>query len=160
MRFANIFTSLLSVAMPTVTAATPAAPGLTYLYTANVTLGTKFSMGVGPYGERVAIPIIGGTFSGPNLNGTILNLGADWGWTDTHNNQVTFHPDTRYQLRTSDGANIFIQTEGPKQADGTIHLREKFETGSPDYYWLNNIVAIGILTSGDGYVVIDTWQVS
>lgn len=47
-----------------------------------------------------------------------------------------------------------------KQADGTTHLREKFETGSPDYYWLNNIVAIGILTSGDGYVVIDTWQVS
>ncbi|KAK6206629.1 hypothetical protein LQW54_007581 [Pestalotiopsis sp. IQ-011] len=160
MRFATLITSVMAVAMPAVRAATPASPGLTYLYTANVTLGTSFSMGVGPQGERVAIPIVGGTFSGPNINGTILDLGADWGWIDTHNNQVTFHPDTRYNLRTSDGANIYIQTEGPAQADGTTHLREKFETGSPDYYWLNNIVAIGILTSGDGYVVIDTWQVS
>lgn len=142
MRFANLITSVMAVAMPAARAAAPAPPGLTYLYTANVTLGTSFSMGVGPQGERVAIPIVGGTFSGPNINGeyqrrskdgrvavdflcssltvytkkgTILDLGADWGWIDTHNNQVTFHPDTRYNLRTSDGANIYIQTEGPAQ---------------------------------------------
>lgn len=69
MRFATLITSVMAVAMPAVRAATPASPGLTYLYTANVTLGTSFSMGVGPQGERVAIPIVGGTFSGPNING-------------------------------------------------------------------------------------------
>ena len=73
-----------------------------------------------------------------------------------------FHPDTRYHLRTDDGAEIYIRTDGPGQNDGTIHLRAKFETASKDYYWLNYIIAVGILTpSTTGkYVVIDTWQVS
>jgi len=33
-----------------------------------------------------------------------------------------------------------------------------FETGNEKYYWLNNIVAVGILQPGNGYVVIDGWQ--
>lgn len=93
----------------------------------------------------------------PPLNtGKVLDIGADWGWTDPYG---TFHPDTRYQLQTDDGANIFIRTNGPAQKDGTIHLHCLFETGHKDYYWLNNVVAVGILRSGEGYVVIDTWQV-
>jgi hypothetical protein len=50
-------------------AATPKAPGLTYLYSCNATLGTTISYGAGPRGTRVAIPITGGTFSGPRLKG-------------------------------------------------------------------------------------------
>lgn len=88
--------------------------------------------------------------------GKVLNLGADWGLSDRFG---TFHPDTRYHLQTDDGANIFIRTEGPAQKDGTIHLHVHFETGHETYYWLNNVVAVGILRAGDGYVVIDTWQV-
>ncbi|KAK6082916.1 hypothetical protein SCUP515_02150 [Seiridium cupressi] len=155
MRLINLLPTFISAAFCLSEAATPNPPGFTYLFTANVTLEPAIDMGVGPYGQRVAIPIIGGTFNGPNMNGTILNLGADWGWTDTHNpsGASTFHPDTRYQLRTYDGANIFIQTEGPAQTDGTIHLREKFETGSADYYWMNNIVAVGILKAGSGSVM-------
>jgi len=85
----------------------------------------------------------------------VLNLGADWGLVDKDG---LFSADTRYQLQTDDGANIFIRTSGPAQADGHLHLRIVFETGSATYYWLNNIVAVGILTSGDGYVLIDAWQ--
>lgn len=88
--------------------------------------------------------------------GNVSNLGADWGISD--NNTGIFSADTRYNLVTDDGANIFIQTSGPKQPDGHLHLREIFETGHPDYYWLNEIVAVGILTSGDGWVSIDSWQ--
>ncbi|KAK9771590.1 hypothetical protein SCAR479_11794 [Seiridium cardinale] len=175
MRLTNLLPTFISTAFRLSEAATPNPPGFTYLFTANVTLEPAINMGVGPYGQRVAIPIIGGTFTfsplarlsflpsmasrgskaDKNAKGTILNLGADWGWTDTHNPSgvSTFHPDTRYQLRTSDGANIFIQTEGPAQTDGTIHLREKFETGSADYYWMNNIVAVGILKAGSGSVM-------
>jgi hypothetical protein len=86
----------------------------------------------------------------------VLNLGADWGLVDANG---TFSADTRYQLQTSDGANIFIRTEGPAQSDGYIHLRLNFETGSAKYYWLNHIVAVGILKSGNGYVSIDAWQI-
>jgi hypothetical protein len=92
------------------------------------------------------------------LPGKILNLGADWSWRD--NKTGLSHADTRYQLQTDDGANIYIQTEGPTQSDGTIHLRETFETGSDKYYWLNNIVAIGVLRLGSDGVIIDAWQAS
>lgn len=93
-------------------------------------------------------------------SGNVSDLGADWGVTD--NNTGIFSADTRYNLATNDGANIFIQTSGPKQPDGHLHLRQIFETGHPDYYWLNNIVAVGILTAdptGNGaWVSIDAWQ--
>jgi hypothetical protein len=32
-----------------------------------------------------------------------------------------------------------------------------FETGSEKYYWLNNVVAVGVLNAGNGYVAIDGW---
>ena len=85
----------------------------------------------------------------------MLNLGADWGLVDKDG---VFSADTRYQLQTDDGANIFIRTSGPAQTDGRLHLRLVFETGSSKYYWLNNIVAVGILKSASGYVLIDAWQ--
>jgi len=50
---------------------TPKAPTLTYLYTLNATLADAIILGAGPRGNRIAIPITGGTFSGPKLNGAI-----------------------------------------------------------------------------------------
>ncbi|CAN8101346.1 unnamed protein product [Discula destructiva] len=154
--------SLMSAFMPWTFAqdSTPAAPGLTYLYTLNCTLAPRIDYGWGPKGHRVAIPIVGGNFTGPKLSGTLADLGADWGTTD--NSTGVFTADTRYSLTTTDGANIFIQTSGPAQPDGHLHLRQIFETGHPDYYWLNNIVAVGILTSdpsgNSAWVSIDAWQ--
>ncbi|KAF2732600.1 hypothetical protein EJ04DRAFT_440675 [Polyplosphaeria fusca] len=144
-------------AVPALAQNPPAAPSLTYLYTLNATLADGIPIGKGPKGDRVAIPITGGTFSGPKLNGKVLNLGADWGVTDS---KGTFSADTRYNLQTDDGANIFIQTNGPGQADGKLHLRMVFETGSEKYYWLNNIVAVGVLKAGKGYVVIEGWMMN
>ena len=72
----------------------------------------------------------------------------------------TFAPDTRYQLETSDGAHIFIQTSGAAQPNKTCHLRVIFETGSPEHYWLNNVVAVGILYPAPDWksVKIELWQ--
>lgn len=50
----------------------PKAPGLTFLYSTNVTLGTVIEYGAGPRGNRVAIPITGGPVVGPRINGTNL----------------------------------------------------------------------------------------
>jgi hypothetical protein len=46
---------------------------------------------------------------------------------------------------------------GSGQEDGLIHLHGLFETGSEKYWWLNNVVAVGILQVGDGSVKIDMW---
>lgn len=165
-------------------------PSLTHLYSLNCTLDPRIDVGDGPYGKRVAIPIIGGTFEGPRLKGksnlgamvssdaytprcffflsffffhgsfsqtctgTIRNLGADWGLTD---NRGIFHPDTRYGLTTDDGAEIYIRTFGSKQPDGGIYLHGLYETGSDKYWWLNDIVAVGVLKSGTGWVYIDMY---
>ncbi|KAK8085053.1 hypothetical protein PG997_006324, partial [Apiospora hydei] len=152
----SFFAPLLAAFATSVAAAGPTPPGFEFLYTVNATLAPGIQIGPGPQGDRQAIPIIGGEFHGPKLNGKVLNLGADWGLTDQYG---TFHPDTRYHFQTDDGANIFIRTSGPAQKDGTIHLHCLLETGHPDYYWLNNVVAVGILNGGTGYVVIDVWQV-
>ncbi|KAJ5669054.1 hypothetical protein N7462_010124 [Penicillium macrosclerotiorum] len=151
---ARLLTGLLLWTQFGFTATVPEPPKLSFLYTAYVECEDNLmTAAVGPHGIRKAIPIIGGNFSGPHLSalylnstGKILNVGADWGLTDPHTN--IFSADTRYNLRTDDGADIFIQTSGPKAPDNHLHLRLVFETGSPKYYWLNNIVAIGILTSG------------
>lgn len=47
----------------------PAAPGLTFLYSLNCTLGAPIPVGKGPHGTRLVIPIVGGSFSGPRLSG-------------------------------------------------------------------------------------------
>jgi hypothetical protein len=119
----------------------------------------------------------------PFFIGKILDVGADWGLVDPQTN--VFSADTRYNFRTDDGADIFLQTAGPKAPDGHLHLRIIFETGSPKYYWLNNVVgefhaenkwpnhfltksnpAIGILTSNQptnkniSLLRIDAWNVS
>jgi hypothetical protein len=55
-----------------------------------------------------------------------------------------FSADTRYNVVTDDGANIFLQTSGPAQRNGDLHLRVIFETGDKKYYWLNNVVGMGV----------------
>ena len=93
-----------------------------------------------------------------------MHLGADWVLADSFG---TVHADARYNLVTDDGDNIFIQTNGPGQTpDGLAvklgHLRMTFETGSQKYYWLNNIIAVGILRPGNAafsYVIIDSFYV-
>lgn len=47
----------------------PKAPGLTYLYTVNITGGEFYNTGPGPRGTRLIVPIIKGNFAGPKLKG-------------------------------------------------------------------------------------------
>ena len=108
-------------------------------------------------------PIIGGTFAGPRLKGKILDVGADWGLTDIQTG--IFSADTRYNFQTDDGAHIFLQTSGPAQPNGNLHLRAVFETGDKKYYWLNNVVTLGVLRNVETYATgfllrIDVWHVS
>ncbi|KAF2404685.1 hypothetical protein EJ06DRAFT_504088 [Trichodelitschia bisporula] len=137
------------------------APALTFLYTAFVNCAAPFDIGVVSEGDRVVIPIVGGNFTGPALSGTILDLGADWGYFDTKTG--IFHPDTRYNFRTTDGANIWIRSTGSSTPNGSLQLRFLFETGAAAYYWLNNVVAIGTLrqvaagADGSSVLRIDAW---
>lgn len=141
----------------------PNAPGLEYLYTAFVDCEPRIFTTQTSKGLRTAIPIIGGNFTGPRVTGKILDLGADWGLTDPQTGLFT--ADTRYNLQTDDGANIYIQTSGSRHPDGNLHLRLIFETGDKDYYWLNYVTAVGLLRrvaeyeNGTYTLRIDAWNV-
>ena len=92
-------------------------------------------------------------------SGTVLNLGADWRLTDANG---VLRPDARYNIRTKDGTNIFVQTEGFPLPDGRTMLRGKFETASNGTYkWLNDVVGVGVLRrEGTAAVRIEMWHVS
>jgi len=167
MQFLNTFASIVlllgGIAVST-KVPEPTAPALEYLYTAYALIEPGIYSSQGPRGIRTALPIKGGNFTGPRMNGKILDLGADWGLTDPQTG--VFSPDTRYNLQTDDGANILIQTSGAAQPDTKIHLRLVFETGDKDYYWLNFVTAVGILQqvetfdNGSFVLRIDAWNVS
>ncbi|KAH6639606.1 hypothetical protein C7974DRAFT_432131 [Boeremia exigua] len=140
----------------------PTTPSLEYLYTAFVDCEPRIFTTQTSKGLRTAIPIIGGNFTGPRLNGKVLDLGADWGLSDPQTG--LFSADTRYNLQTDDNANIYIQTSGTRQPDGKLHLRLIFETGDKDYYWLNYVTAVGLLQrvaeydNGTYTLRIDAWN--
>lgn len=65
-------------------------------------------------------------------------MGADWGLAYSSG---AFYPDTRYNLVTDDGHNVYIRTNGAYQPDTSGHLEARFETSlDGSYAWLNNVV--------------------
>jgi hypothetical protein len=133
------------------------APGLRHLADLDVELAAPIELGDGPRGRRRIIPIIGGTVTGERLSGEILNVGADW---QTVFSDGTAELDTRYAMRSHDGASIDIRNfgyrHGPKDVldalmrgeavDPSLYYmrtQPRFETGDARYAWLNRIVCIG-----------------
>ena len=90
---------------------------------------------------RIA-PVTGGTFSGPNIKGTVHAGGADW------ITQVSGHTslDVRITLETDDGAIIFMSYTGVvSRGDTGLYWRVRpiFQTASEKYDWLNHVVCVG-----------------
>ncbi|KAK3319972.1 hypothetical protein B0T19DRAFT_404504 [Cercophora scortea] len=138
----------------------PKPPSLAFLYQVNITAGGFYNIGPGPKGRRAVIPIANGTFAGPQLKGTVLPVGGDWALADA-NYLVngTLFPDVRQTFLTDDGEYIQVFETGASQSDGTVFVRLTYEASSLKYYWLNAVVAIGIIYQvPPNSITIDTWQ--
>ncbi|KAK3377488.1 hypothetical protein B0H63DRAFT_477286 [Podospora didyma] len=162
MRLHGLLTTLSFLLLAGTSSAThpkaPKAPGLEYLYNANITAGEIVVVGQVPRGLRAVAAITGGQFAGPKFKGTILPLGGDWELIDA-NGTITI--DVRQTFKTDDGAVIQIFETGSTQTDGTGHVRLTFETGSKKYYWINSIVGIAIIRGlGPNTLTIDAWQMT
>ena len=137
----------------------PPKPGLEFMARFEVNLDAPvLELGqIGSVGKRRIIPITGGKFTGPRLSGTILNNGADWQMVSTDGLACM---DTRYALKTKDGALIYIQTHGFRYGPADViadvakgipvdpnkyyfRVYIQFETGSARYEWLNRAIGIG-----------------
>ena len=133
------------------------APRLRPVCTLKVELGPIIEMGQGRAGKRRIIPIIGGKVEGPELSGTILNVGADW---QTIFADGSADLDTRYAFETHDGAVIEVVNlgfrhgppevlerlaKGEEVSPDSYYMRTsaRFETGDSRYQWVNKSIFIG-----------------
>lgn len=148
-------------------------PALAYFCTLEVEIGPIRPFGIGRFGQRRIIPILGGRVHGPRVSGTILGIGADW-QTVTHDGIADL--DTRYAFETGDGAIVEIVNRGYRHgppevmqqlASGAPVPPESYymrtyatlESGHPDYAWLNRMVFVGTGARNAALVQIDLYAV-
>jgi len=141
----------------------PPPPVFEFLYRIVVDCDPPIEVGRTAAGVKRVIPIIGGRFEGPLMRGTVLPVGADWN-TANLEDQGKRTVDTRYMLKTDDGAMISLSTLGfSRRTAEVMALRERgrpvdpstyyfkqhlfFETAAEKYEWLNRSVAFGIVMS-------------
>jgi hypothetical protein len=153
----------------------PPKPSLEFMARFEVTLDAPvLELGqIESIGKRRIIPITGGKFTGPRLNGTILNNGADWQMVSADG---LAYLDTRYALKTNDGALIYIQTRGFRYGPADVmaevvkgrpvdpnkyyfRVYIQFETGSAKYQWLNRAIGIGAGMRLGNAVIYDAYLV-
>jgi len=124
---------------------------------ARVTVATPMEFGSTPYGRRRVIPITGGTFSGPRLNGVVVPGGADW--QVIRADGVT-ELTALYELKTDDGTLIHVSNKGLRHGPDAVMQRlargeavdpasyyfrtvPVFEAPTGAYEWLNRSVFVG-----------------
>lgn len=136
------------------------APTLEYVCELKVTCDPAFSVGQTAHGERVVIPINGGTFEGPRLRGTILAGGADYQLVDRKRDRTEL--EAIYCIRTDDGVNIHVRNCGILHNMDGFYFRTapKFEAPQDSPYdWLNNGIFVCAPGFGEGYISLKIWLV-
>lgn len=115
------------------------------LCTVHVTMGEQVLVGEGPSGLRVVAEVAHGRVEGERLSGTWRQGAADWLVVSTAGVGTV---DVRAIVETDDGARIMVSyggrldlSDGPGAAP--IYIAPRFETGHPDYVWLNLVQAVG-----------------
>jgi hypothetical protein len=107
-------------------------------------LATAATQEIGPtsQGTLMIFPVIGGSFDGERLRGTVLAGGGDW--VTAHSNG-TLTLDLRVTLQTDDGALIHMTFSGVRDdANHYFRTAPRFETAAPKYAFLNRLLAVGI----------------
>lgn len=144
----------------------------------NVKLGPLEDMGKGADGHRINYPIIGGSFVGKGMRGSVVPGGADL--AVDRNDGVTMI-DALYRLKTDDGQIIIIHNAGiwrlneqglAKQAKG-IALEDmldsdsycrtvpSFKTQPGKYAWLSDYIFVGSIDYlSDSEVLIGVYRVN
>ena len=110
------------------------------------------------HGERRYVPIVGGSISGPELNGEIVEGGVDW---QVLRADGVLDIAAHYVLRLNDGALIEVQSDGVRH--GTpVYFRTvvRFTTGHPDWLHLNKLLALASGERLPDRVLLDFWRVA
>ena len=149
-------------------------PSLTRVYRLEATLGEPLDLGELARRRRRIVPLTSGTFTGSELNGTLLpGSSADW--------QVilpdgTALGDIRYTLQTDGGDLLYVQSRGVRHGspevlarlargedvdatEYTFRTSTQIETAAPALDWLNKGVFISVGGRRPGRVIYETYLV-
>jgi hypothetical protein len=151
------------------------SPGLEFAFEIKVDVSgsTMQELGKTAKGLRRIIPILGGSFHGPSIKGTIIPGGYDWQLVRLDG---VAEIEARYVLKTEDNALITIVNtglrHGPEQVMERLAKGEEvepslyyfrsipvFETSEPKYEWLTKNIFIANGIRKPALVLIQVWKV-
>jgi muconolactone delta-isomerase len=165
---------------PAVTARAPAMsirlpePRLTQVYRLEATLAQPLDFGDVAEGHRRIVPLTGGTFTGPELNGKLLpGASADWQMVLPDGTALG---DIRYTLQTDGGELLYVQSRGVRHGSAEVLARlargedvgaseytfrtsTQIETAAPKLDWLNKGVFISVGGRQAAGVIYETYLV-
>ncbi|MCE4558119.1 DUF3237 domain-containing protein [Pelomonas cellulosilytica] len=135
------------------TAAPPSGPQAEFVFEEIVTLAPTVQVGRTSQGHRQYVPITGGEFKGPRIQGRVLPGGWDWQLVrpDGH-----IELDASYMIRADDGTIIHVRNRGTlfKQADGSYDVKTvaDFDVPLGPHQWLGEGRFVGTLgPAPEGY---------
>ena len=149
-------------------------PRLTPVYRLDATLGVPLDLGDVVHGHRRIVPLTGGTFTGPEISGTLVpGASADWQTILADGAAVG---DIRYTLQTHGGDLLFVQSRsvrhGPAEVlarlsrgkdvdpgEYTFRAATQIETAVPELDWLNKGVFISVGGRETARVIYETYLV-
>lgn len=148
-------------------------PELVHVAHVDVRVGQPITVGQTAAGLRRVVPILGGTITGPKLNGEILNAGADYQVIREDGYSVL---DARYVARLDNGEMLYITnvgircgapevmakiTRGEPVDPALIYFRTapSFETQSADHAWMLRSLFIASGARDPDMVRMDFYQV-
>ena len=149
-------------------------PRLTRIYRLVATLGEPFDLGATAHGHRRIVPLNGGAFTGPELNGELIpGASADWQIVLPDGTALA---DIRYTLRTDGGELLYGRSRGVRHGSAEILARlargedvdasqytfrtaTEIETAAPELDWLNKGVFISVGARQPGGVTYETYLV-
>jgi hypothetical protein len=149
-------------------------PRLTMIYRLEATLGEVLDVGDVVGGRRRIVPLTGGTFSGPELNGGLLpGASADWQIVLADGTALG---DIRYILQTDRGDLVYVRSRGVRHGSAevlgrlsrgedvdaseyTFRTWTRIETSAAALDWLNKGVFVGVAGRQPGGVIYETYLV-
>jgi Protein of unknown function (DUF3237) len=149
-------------------------PRLTKVYRLEATLGQPLDLGDIVPGRRRIVPLVEGTFTGPQINGTLLpGVSADWQIIQPDGTALG---DIRYTLQTDGGDLLYVQSRGVRHgspevlarlgrgedvdaSEYTFRTSTQIETAAADLDWLNKGVFISVAGRQPAGVIYETYLV-
>jgi hypothetical protein len=150
-------------------------PRLTRVFRLEATLGQPLDLGDSARGHRRIVPLTGGAFTGPEINGKLLP-GASADWQIVLADGTTLG-DIRYTLETDRGDLLYVRSRSVRHGsaevlarlgrgedvdpgDYTFRTWTRLESAAPDLDWLNKGVFIGVAGRQPEGVIYDTYLVA